>query len=83
MLFLDQSVEKTQATGSFHRFLLFAYKRNVVFRVFFISLASESQFSPFFALRLQAKRCFSRFLHFACERKHFFIDLKLSSVDDE
>ena len=83
MLFLDQSVEKTQATGSFHRFLLFAYKRNAVFPIFFISLASESQFSLFFVRRLRAKRSFSRFLHFACERKLFFIVLKLSSVDDE
>ena len=72
MLFLGQSVEKTQATGCFHRFLLFAYKRNAVFPIFCISLASESQFSVFFVRRLQAKRCFSRFLHFACERRAVF-----------
>lgn len=69
MLFLGQSVEKTQATGCFHRFLLFAYKRNAVFPIFCISLASESQFSLFFVRRLQAKRCFSRFLPFARERR--------------
>ena len=83
MLFLGQSVEKTQATGCFHRFLLFAYKRNAVFPIFCISLASESQFSVFFVRRLQAKRCFSRFLHFACERKHFFFISNPSSVDEK
>ena len=55
MLFLGQSVEKTQAKASFHRFLLFAYKRNVVFPIFFISLASESQFLLFSARRRGTK----------------------------
>ena len=80
MLFLGQSVEKTQATGCFHRFLLFAYKRNAVFPIFCISLASESQFSVFFVRRLQAKRCFSRFLHFACERNAIFAVFCFSQV---
>ena len=86
MLFLGQSVEKTQATGCFHRFLLFAYKRNAVFPIFCISLASESQFSVFFVRRLQAKRCFSRFLHFACERRasfYCFLPFLLTLVLDE
>ena len=61
MLFLGQSVEKTQATGCFHRFLLFAYKRNAVFPIFYSSLASETLFFAFSAFRLRAK---ASFLHF-------------------
>ena len=63
----------------FLRFLRFAYERNAVFSVFrsslasetlffgnfYVSLMSEMLFSMFFARRLQAKRCFWQFLHFA------------------
>ena len=52
--------------------LLKKHKRRAVFTVFCSSLTSETLFFPFSAFRLQAKRCFSHFLHFACERKPVF-----------
>ena len=42
------------------------------FAVFSVSLMSEMLFSVFFARRLQAKRCFLRFLRFAYERNAVF-----------
>ena len=56
----------------FPRFSLVVCKRNAVFRIFCISLTSDRPLSPFFARRLQAKRCFSHFLHFAHERRTVF-----------
>ena len=44
----------------------------MIFRVFCISSADDGLFSSFFARRLQAKLCFSRFLHFAYERRMIF-----------
>ena len=43
----------------------------------------EALLFPFFARRLQAKRCFSHFLHFAHERRAVFSVFRSSLMSDE
>ena len=45
-------------TVHFHKKQLVGASRNTVFLNFYLSGCPEAQFSPFFARRLQAKRCF-------------------------
>lgn len=55
-----------------YHFSLIACKQNALFGNFRRKIMSDSLFSAFSVRRLQAKHCFSRFLHFACERRTFF-----------
>ena len=57
---------------NFRRFLVSSMDDERFFAVFCVSLMSEMLFSMFFACRLQAKRCFWQFLHFAHERRMIF-----------
>ena len=52
----------------FSQFLRFVGRRRTVFFVFRVSSVNDEQFSSFSTRRLQAKPCFSHFLHFAHER---------------
>ena len=63
--------------------LLFAYKRNAVFPVFYSSLTSETLFFAFFAFRLRATGSFHRFLLFAYKRNVVFRVFCISLASDE